>query len=525
MIKAKDYAVYALYLLLNAVKALLIKFNIPISHIQRQLPAPEREESKSSGADEAERVRVVSPKAVAGVMFVFSVIICIGIIAGRMSSANSRIERYYADAGVVCTNIINEYGSCKIEAADRYLNNNLWRFTGLSYARQIDFNRDGDDELIVAYNDSGDYSVEIWGYDGGDFVKLYSENANSLGSNDSAGDWITILHRSGKYYIGKITDEENGIMGFLQLRGKKFKETDITCEYDAINDIYAVEGRLNTTDFETIKLSHISASKAEKIQNTVLSNLDMFNAGESNVEAPPQTEEDLKKDAYLAVIEKHNETYGEAEYVSDSGLCYAAGTAVVDLIDFNADGNDELLIISRRNKNVSRDDENGEWVMVKEPEYYMEIYAWNGTSANVIYENEGLSSYQNKGNSETFYILQNDGGKVNVCTNSYVYGNRSSLQKASSRIIKMNSEGAFETSYLAVITNNYGYSTYTIDGERVYRSEFKKSGYAVPYFCNEDDYNKSEFTVTFLQGRAGMAGDIRSVVTKTQNTIKRIKSH
>lgn len=511
--------------MLNGINTLLKKSNIPVEDIKRRIWVPEGAESKSGDADAAERTRVVPAKAIVGVMFVFSVILCICIIAGRINSANSRIEQYYADAGVVCTDIINEYGSCKIEAADRYTNNNLWRFTGLSYARQIDFNSDGDDELIIAYNDGGVYNVEIWGYGGGDFVKLYAEKANTIGSNDSAGSWITIFHRSGKYYIGKITDEENGIMGFLQLRGKKFKETDITCEYDAINDIYAVEGRLNTTDFETIKLSHISASKAEKIQNTVLSSLDMFNAEESNVEAPPETEEDLKKNAYYAVIEKHNETYGEAEYVSDESLCYAAGTAVVDLIDFNADGNEELLLISRRDKSVSSEDEKGDWIMIKEPEYYMEIYAWNGVSANVIYENEGLSSYQNKENSEAFYILQKDGGKVNVCANSYVYGNRSSLQKASSRISKMNSEGSFETAYLAVITNSYGYSTYTIDGERVYRSEFKKSGYAVPYFCNEDAYDKSEFTVTFLQGRTNKASEIRSAVTKTQNTIKRLKSH
>ena len=89
----------------------------------------------------------------------------------------------------------------------------------------------------------------------------------------------------------------------------------------------------------------------------------------------------------------------------------------------------------------------------------------------------------------------------------------------------MNDDGVFETVFSASVINSYGYSSYSIDGERVYRSEFRKRGYAVPYFCNEDEYDRNEFSVVFLRGRSEKANGIRSVVSETQNTIKRLNSH
>lgn len=386
----------------------------------------------------------------------------------------------------------------------------------------MDFNGDSIDELLVAYNDSGVYYYEIWAYDGDDFIKIHSDKANTIDSDAALGSWITVYHHRGKYYLGKLSSEEQNQVDLYAMKGNKFK-ADFSCEYDAKNDIYAVKGESNSLDFETIRLSFISSTKAEKTVDTVTANIEVFDTEDIRTIESEKTPEELKAQAYYNIIERYNEKYGKAEYKSESNICYAGGLAVVDLIDFNGDSNEELLLVYRHDKKVAGEDDEGNYIMKTEPEYRMEVYSWNGTVAKEIFENEGLSTFQNNENSQIFYILQNDSGKINICDNSYTSSEGSSRKrKSTSRISVMTDEEAFETSFIAVISNSYGEITYTINGERVYRREFNEKGYIVPYFCNEDDYDKNKFTVTLLQGRASDSGTIRTRIGETVKTIKQI---
>lgn len=83
---------------------------------------------------------------------------------------------------------------------------------------------------------------------------------------------------------------------------------------------------------------------------------------------------------------------------------------------------------------------------------------------------------------------------------------------------------SFQQFFSAAVNSDWGYLTYRLNGEKVYRNEFKKSGYKVPYFCNSDDYDKNEFSIIYLQGRARYGNDIKKAVSETQKNIKEINS-
>ena len=160
-----------------------------------------------------------------------------------------------------------------------------------------------------------------------------------------------------------------------------------------------------------------------------------------------------------------------------------------------------------------------------QPEYKFEVFRWNGSSAAKVFDNEGVSQMQDPDDETRFYILRKNGSKTDICRNTYTYDERTTrIWKGSSRISEMDENGSFTPIFIAQINSNYGYNTYTINGERVYRREFNKNGYAVAYFCNEDDYDEEQFTVVYLQGGAEHGSDIQSRVSETEKNIDEIIS-
>lgn len=142
---------------------------------------------------------------------------------------------------------------------------NQYQLTGLSYVRQMDFDSNGESELLAAYLDGGEYKIEVWGYSGGDFSKLYGGRANTFANVN--GCRLTIYSHGGKYYIGEI-GEDGKTMQLSTLSFGKFKSSR-ECEYDAANDIYAIKGEINTENFETVSFSYISANRAESLAERV----------------------------------------------------------------------------------------------------------------------------------------------------------------------------------------------------------------------------------------------------------------
>lgn len=495
---------------------------IDSDYVRRRLPALVK--NKIAYAVKNPPALSVGFRAGTAILLAASVLITCCAFYLRLSGETESRTRFNKDAGVVCSRMISEYGSTKTEAME---NGGEYRMTGLSFVRSIDFDADGKNELLIAFKSGSAYQAEVWGYDSDEFKKLYSQPANSSSNAPQAGYWLTIYRRSGKTYLGSLSKEDQKTMELFSLHGGEFKSTR-TCAYDPKNDIYAVDGKINTSDFETVRLSNLTADKAELVLDSTSGAMEKFAAaGEASAQsAAAKTPLQLMNEAYYEIIEDYTAKYGEAEYDSDSRICRADGLCAVELIDFNADGTDELLVAYRYGKKISGTDENGNYKTETEPEYKLEIYSFDGSRAQKIFENDGASRMQDENAADRFYILRLDGNKITgICKNTYNYDPKTSrIWTGTSRISEMNADGRFETVFSAEVNSNYGYLTYRIDGERVYRREFNKKGYAVPYFCNEDEYDDDDFRVVYLQGSSNRGSDINKLIRNTQSTVEKIRS-
>lgn len=440
-----------------------------------------------------------------------------------LSGENRSENRFDGDAAKVCANIIGEYGSAKTEQADN--TGEMYRMAGLSFAREVDFDGNGRSELMLAFRSGSAYQAEVWGYDGGDFVRLYSHAANVAANHPEVGYWISLYRHGSEFYIGELSAEDGKTMDLFSLHGGTFKSTR-QCEYDPVNDIYAEDGKINTADYETIRLSNLSASKAENLLDSVSAAINSFGAADDGaLPVSAKSGEELMAQAYSNVVQDYVSKYGRPQYDSSSRTCFATGLCVADLIDFNGDGVNELLTVYRFSKKISATDDAGNHVLDTEPEYKIEVFRWNGTSAVKAFENEGISEMQDPDDPQRFYILRKNGEKTDICRNTYTYDERTQrIWKGASRISEMDENGAFSASFTAEVNSNYGYNTYRINGERVYRREFNANGYAVPYFCNDEDYDEEQYTVVFLQGGSDRGADIQKRISQTEKNIDDITS-
>ena len=456
-------------------------------------------------------------KITAFTLFILTIIIFVIVFSHSISSQNKKNEQFYTDAGKVCTDYLTDYGIVKWERldSDEY-GSGMTRLTGLCYARQMDFNNDGSDELMLCYNNKNVYTLEVWGYVGKQFSKLYSEEANRT-EDSRDGSWIAFYYKNNKYYICKSSPDTPQEVKFYALKGDSFKE-DSGCDYDYKNDIYSVKGKINAEDFETIKLSVIKASKAELISDTVTANIDSFNTVSMAVINTQKSEEELKAEAYYKIIEGRNEKYGKAKISNDKGSPYIEGLAIADLVDFDGDGNEELLLVFRKMlKESATNAYNGQRIIIEEPTYCIEVYSWNGTVTKKIFSRDSVSNYLSD-SSVNYIMLENNDGTANICVNNYSYKSERNYT-ASSRIYECK-DGEFDCTFSAREENSYGYKNYYLDGKYVYSSAFSAAAYRVPKVMNDnDDYDKSKYSLIYLSGKSSGA-DLENTIRDTVETIE-----
>lgn len=431
-------------------------------------------------------------------------------------SSSSRENDFFREAGKVCSNIISEYGSCRLEYTSIAAEDHRWSIAGISHIQYMDFNADGDDELLVCYNNNGKYIVEIWGFSKDEFVNIYKTEANSIESYPNLGSWITIYRSGGKYYLAELKENSTEEMDILSLTKKGFTAVS-SCTFSPVNESYTVDEQINALDFETIKLSALPAAQAEYIQGSVNRSVSEF-ISETHIDSNAlKTEAAKRANAYVKLIESKNQKYGKASVGTSTDKFFANGSAIIRLIDFNGDSNEELLIISRNKKHFDDSDAS--------PKYVVEVFAWNGSTVQKIFEEGTASAYFGNEKRDAFFIMQKKDGKVNICTNTYSYGNNpESTWRGVSKINEMTSASAFETTFTAISNKSNGYTTCRIDGKSVSISEFNKNGKIVPYFCNDEEYNKNEFEIILLRGGAESKAEIEKAVSASQETIKQLKS-
>ncbi|MCC8072623.1 MAG: hypothetical protein LIO62_00640 [Clostridiales bacterium] len=462
------------------------------------------------------RLKRAMLKLSAFLFFVIVVALCVIIFIHTINSQNEKNNQFNQDAGTVCSDYINEYGAVKFESLDsETYGDDKARLTGLCYARQMDFDNDGSEELMLCYYDKNVYYLEVWGYKNKEFTKLYSQEANHT-NDDTDGSWVGFYHKNKKYYICKSDADTPEQVELYALKGDEFKKNS-ECTYDYENEIYYVDEKIDASDFENIRLSCLSQTKAEEVVETVTDNIDTFGNVSTVQLETSKSKEELKADAYYEIIENRNEKYGKASVENEDSSYYIDGLAYVGLIDFNGDDNDELVLVYRRNIKVSSTNVyTGDFILVEEPIYYMEVYSWSGTVATKIFSKNGISTFMDD-DSVNYFIYKNNEKTVNICSNTYSYENTYEYT-AYSKIYKL-SDNAFTTTFSARMEYEYGYRRYYIDDEYTYSSIFEKNGYKVPYYLNDDDtYDEDKFDVIFVSGQS--ESELEAVVSETVKTIQ-----
>lgn len=471
---------------------------------------------------ELPNLRRASFRLLAFLLFIIFIVLFILIFSHNINSQNKKNELFYTDAGKVCTDYITEYGSIKWEAMDKDVyGKGMARLTGFCYARQMDFDNDGSDELMLVYNNKNIYTLEVWSYVKKEFTKIYSQEANAT-ADQKDGSWIGLYHKNSKYYICKSEKNAPEKITLYALKGDTFKKSS-TCDYDYKNNIYSIKGKINAQDFETIKFSVIKSSRAENITDIVTANIDSFKTVSIDKIANQKTPEQLKNDAYYQIVENRNKKYGSAKIVTENGKAFVDGVALVRLIDFNKDGNDELLLVYRKKLKTSATNYyTGEYILIEEPTYCIEVYSWNGTVAKKIFSKDSISNLLS--DSDTNYIMLQDTEKtIDICFNAYSYQS-SYTYTASSRIYRMKSAEDFESIFNARVESDYGYKEYYIDNEYTYQSTFESKGYKVPMFLNDDGkYDDKKYTVTYLSGYK--SEKYNTVISDTVKTIESLNKN
>lgn len=222
--------------------------------------------------------------------------------------------------------------------------------------------------------------------------------------------------------------------------------------------------------------------------------------------------------AYSKVVQSYINKYGMPKYVEKDGISYIDGLAAAELIDFDGDGTNELLLSYRREVMARGEDNRGNYIATSKYQYYVDIYQYNGSGAKLIFQRDDISVSLND-TDEKYFVIKALNGKKYYCSNSFSNTEYGRKIYAASSIYRLGKDG-FTEKFKASYATEYGYTKYYINSERVYsKSEFDSKGYEVALFNGSDDYDSSVFSVTHLQCKTKDAGDMENQVEKTNAVI------
>lgn len=460
-----------------------------------------------------------SKKRIVVILSVFLTVLVFAVMifatVHSINAENKRIKEFNTNAGTVCADYIAKYGNCNYENLfDRY-GVSGYRMNGLCYVREIDFDNDNVSELLICYFDGNQYHTEVYGYNREKkFVPLYKGTA-AQGKSEKEDVWITIYTHNSKYYIGEHTGKDLSKVSLFTRRGDEFEKKQ-DCTYDAITQEFTVKKKIDVSSFERIKLSVLGEQKANMITEIVSNTVDKFTdkTGKSVVSG----EVGGINSAYSKVVQSYINKYGMPKYIEKDGISYIDGLAAAELIDFDGDGTNELLLSYRREVMVRGEDNRGNYIATSKYQYYVDIYQYNGSGAKLIFQRDDVSVSLND-TDEKYFVIKALNGKKYYCSNSFSNTEYGRKIYAASSIYRLGKDG-FTEKFKASYATEYGYTKYYINSERVYsKSEFDSKGYEVALFNGSDDYDSSVFSVTHLQCKTKDAGDMENQVEKTNAVI------
>ena len=453
-------------------------------------------------------------------IFVFILVFALLVITTLHSvkAENERIAKFNTDAGKVCSQYIKKYGNCSYENLYSAYGVTGYRMNGLCFAREVDFDNDNISELFLCYDDGGVYYTEVWGYNNDkEFINFY--HGESTQTNKKSDAWITVYAKNNKYYIGVHSGDKLEKVDLLALKGTEF-EKKYYADYDADAQAFSIKKKVDPTSFERIKLAVLVEEKAIVNADQVSKTVESFigSKGLSNLLTSAQS----IQSAYYSVVDEYNQTYGKAKLVKKNGIAYIDGLAAVDLVDFNGDDQDELVMVYRKAVKTRGSDAQGNYVAQIEDKYYIEVYRYNGNKAILVYKNENISNSIGD-SSDMYYIIKKKNNKAYYCVNSFSSHEYGRVINATSTVFKYDGTKFLQQSEAAYRTR-YGYTTYFINDSEVYKSTFDEKGYSVPLFNGSSSYDENIYTVNFLQRKQLKADKLDKRVDETVSTIKKLNS-
>lgn len=443
-------------------------------------------------------------------------VLLVVVFAVRFNTENHKLERFKADAGEVCAKYAADYGNCSYESLATSDAEGGYRMTGLCYAREMDFDNDGTSELLVAYRDNGIYYADVWGYkEKHKFEKLYHQKAAQT-TDKNSDVWITLYYHRNIYYIGNHSGENLSKVDLYTLKGSEFKNKK-TASYDSESQSFKIDEK--NGDFEMIRLSILTESRASKTVDLVNSTVGGFTRSSDNSTVKTVAGQSLN-DAYYELINDYTKKYGSAELKKSGSKSYINGLAVVKLVDFNNDNVNELMLIYRRAVKVRSEDTDGNYISKNIYRYNCDIYTYNGSEAELVYQNQGSSNTLND-SDEIYFMLKHENNIQYICINDFDIEDYGRTINASSSMYSFNGKN-FKRTYDAKYKKEYGYLKYYINGERVYNSEFEEKGYDVPFFNGNSDYDKDIYDVIRLQSNTKNANVLQQVINSTNYTVNEL---
>lgn len=443
------------------------------------------------------------------VVTVFSTLHIVTDEAKRQSEFNDA-------AGIVCMDYEETYGPAGF---DNLHNKGILgcRMTGLCYVRDLDFNNDNRSELLLCYRQGTKYNYEVWGYSGDQFVMLHQAPIHQT-EKESDHAWFTIYTKNGHNYLCEHDPENVKKAEILELKGTKFVHKD-TVSFDTSDGIYSVKGKKQPDSFERIKMAVINSHEASTLSEKIQDKVDKY-IGKTK----PNTGHAQKvnmMNAYYAIVMDYNNKYGEAEFVDGKTVDYIDGLAYVSLIDFNNDDVDELILAYRRPINTKMLNDRGEYVATTIDRYFCDVYAWNGTNAWRVFQQEGLGSMLND-KAQKYILLKHASGKTMLCFNTFTKENYDRVIEGSSKILKFNGQ-TFKATTKAWYRDEYGYKEFRYNGKYVNQYTFEHDGgYQVPFFDGKEILTDSDYTVIYLQTDKDNDQRINNIVSNTVDTIKKL---
>ena len=454
----------------------------------------------------------------------------------KIDSSNKKLAHFSAAAGQVCAQKTVDYGFCGYEKLNEKYGNDVNKLVGLCFARELDFDNDGNSELLICYNDSGVYFNEIFGFDKhNEFVSLYKKSVCNV-DDITHGDFIAIYHHNNKYYIGanevvdeeeqEITEDESHSnvqnLEFYTLVGNSFKKK-VDYSYDYVNEAFTKKGKVNLKNFEKIKLSCIKYAESERRIAQAGNVINSFDTSKADITPNTNTQNQMYHD-YYNIVKDYTAKYGSAKIVEENGITALNGLSVVKLVDFNGDNVEELMLIYRKDIARRSTDKKGNYISLAKKEYFCEIYKWTGEKAIRIFRSDCISSRRPDG-ADSFYIIKHNGNDNYYCENANTSAEKGKVTTSSAKIYKMN-ELNFEKTFSAVKENNWGNHSYYIDDTKVAKKEFNNSTNELPLFqTDSDEYDIKLYDIGFVKRKTDNKADVDNQLKSTIEQIQKLNKN